>query len=558
MLISFFPSASPSDEAKESSSFNQRKTSTDGSRDGGDHGRNKGSHTTTILHREHTRVVYNLELIENILISYSQDRKLVAFCLDSQKVLFSLPTLGNTVNNMSFCPHDSSWLAMGLQEGSVKMINLHSTPSYKCKTFSHDIEGKVLALSWNPTEEGKILFGTGDGQVGVVDVNSGRITSYAFFHQKPVYKVEWAPPVLAQQFPALKGIMCAYSFGDRQVVMRNPKTPMADPVMLTLVHKKLPQNISEFAFSPDYIFLAIGCQDGNISIYRSSDLIEIAKLSFVHKNIQHLLWKISPTTGDLAEKCKQYKLIIASSDSKICIMELGSILREQIDLLERDNSDASGDETSGKVAEIEPVVVTACTRELTGHANRVVWVSCSSHDPSLLASASYDHTCQVWNMDTGEAIGNYRGHLSRVFRVEFSPDEADLLYSFADENSVHHWRISDLEDNAPPEKTLKAPLEVIPQLVGLAISGPEKSSASEEKSNKATNGGAHTIRSERKRQVVHKSLFPLLHTASAHKKSFFLLALSCMAENKKLTDASAGQQDEKSLDDLLDDDEYLR
>lgn len=46
---------------------------------------------------------------------------------------------------------------------------------------------------------------------------------------------------------------------------------------------------------------------------------------------------------------------------------------------------------------------------------------------------------------------NYGGHLNRVFRVEFSPSDPDLMYSFADENSVHVWH--------PSEQTAKTPAE---------------------------------------------------------------------------------------------------
>lgn len=47
------------------------------------------------------------------------------------------------------------------------------------------------------------------------------------------------------------------------------------------------------------------------------------------------------------------------------------------------------------------VLVTQATRELNGHEARVVWLAWSPHTPSLLASASYDHTVQLWDADNG-------------------------------------------------------------------------------------------------------------------------------------------------------------
>lgn len=50
------------------------------------------------------------------------------------------------------------------------------------------------------------------------------------------------------------------------------------------------------------------------------------------------------------------------------------------------------------------VLVTQATRVLSGHEARVVWLSWSPHTPSLLASASYDHTIQLWDTDNGKGV----------------------------------------------------------------------------------------------------------------------------------------------------------
>lgn len=54
-------------------------------------------------------------------------------------------------------------------------------------------------MSWHPEHDGRLLFGTASGQVGWTEASSGRITSFAYYHQKAVYKVEWAPPVCPQK-----------------------------------------------------------------------------------------------------------------------------------------------------------------------------------------------------------------------------------------------------------------------------------------------------------------------------------------------------------------------
>lgn len=478
-----------------------------------------------VIHHEHTRVIYNIHLFGSIVVSYSHDRSLIGYCLKSKKICFNLPTLGSAVNTMNFCIHDSSWITLGLQESSIRLINLHSTPPLRYKTIASVIKGKVFALSWHPKDENKLLFGTGDGQVGVADVGTGRVSTYALYHQKPVYKVEWATSVLPEQFPELEKKICAYSFGDREIIMRDPDSLMADPVKLTKVCKELPDDISEFTFTPDFKYLAVGCLDGVVSIFDANTLVELVTLVVVRKTIQHLLWQ--PVKGS---EDKKYTLAIASSDTRICMVDLDKVLAKQSTKLSEFNL-TEGDK------KFEAEALTSCTRELNGHGARVVWLSFSPHNTNLLASASYDHTCQVWDTTTGEHLGNYRGHVTRVFRVEFSPNDAGMLFSFGEENSVHQWRMTELKDKSPPGKIVK--------VKELESNKPSKvSNGGESEVPKDAERGTVEVRSDgkvsqesttsSKRNGAHKSIFPLLHEVNVYKRHFLLANTLCLNENMRM------------------------
>lgn len=54
-------------------------------------------------------------------------------------------------------------------------------------------------------------------------------------------------------------------------------------------------------------------------------------------------------------------------------------------------------------------------------------------------------------MKIGTPIANYGGHNHRVFRVEFSPENPDSVFSIAEENCVHEWKISKLVAKTPKE-----------------------------------------------------------------------------------------------------------
>lgn len=535
------------------------------------------------VHREHSRVVYNLHTFDGLVVSVSQDRSILGYCLNTRKVCFNLPSLGTPANSMCFSPHDASWLTLGMQDNTIKLVNLHSNPPYRNKTIYNTIKGKVLALSWHPKDEEMLLFGTADGQVGFVNINSGKVSTFSYFHQKSVYKVEWAPPVRTEKVCKLDQLMFAYSFGDRDIVMRNPMAVMEDPVKLRTILPSLPSDVCEFSFSPDFRFLAVGGQDGTIYLVKVDDLTVVVKMVIVRRSIQHLLWKpkveaVFPPNDqpngvdDSPSHQQQYTLAVASSDSRICIMDLDKVILEQCNKWEESrlqkksepplfegnapeeitNNTSTNETNCVKRDYFEPLIISSCTRELSGHAGRVVWLSYSPHQPHLLVSASYDHTCQVWDTVTGGHLGNYRGHPTRVFRVEFSPNEAGLVYSFGEENTIHQWSLTALKHKSPPSKVNKL-LESRPkQVANDEEPSTEDDLSSAEAAQSAAKARLAPASDISKRVAVHRSLFPLLHHATCHKRSLNLLAVLCMNEHNKLLTAIKEKEDKKSIDDLLD------
>ena len=61
-----------------------------------------------------------------------------------------------------------------------------------------------------------------------------------------------------------------------------------------------------------------------------------------------------------------------------------------------------------------------------------------SPDGRRLASASWDASVRVWDVDTGEALGVLNGHTDGVLTVDFSPD-GTLLATGGDDNTVRLW-----------------------------------------------------------------------------------------------------------------------
>ena len=62
-----------------------------------------------------------------------------------------------------------------------------------------------------------------------------------------------------------------------------------------------------------------------------------------------------------------------------------------------------------------------------------------SPDGSKIASASADFTVKLWNIETGELLQTFTGHLGEVRSVVFSPD-GKLLASGGDDLEIKLWK----------------------------------------------------------------------------------------------------------------------
>src|SRR5947209_11280682 len=76
-------------------------------------------------------------------------------------------------------------------------------------------------------------------------------------------------------------------------------------------------------------------------------------------------------------------------------------------------------------------------RELAGH-HAPVYAVAFRPDGGRMASASFDHTIKVWDVDTGSALRTFRGHEAKVLTLAYTGDGHTLASAGLD-GTVRLW-----------------------------------------------------------------------------------------------------------------------
>ncbi|XP_072256588.1 gem-associated protein 5 isoform X2 [Pyxicephalus adspersus] len=400
--------------------------------------------------QNHTRIVFNLcslvtEEGRELLISTSMDRDVKCWDLGSLSCSWTLSSLGGFVYCLAFSPVAAGCLAIGVGDSMIRVWNTMSVVnSYDVKTLWQGIKSKVTALSWHPTKEGSLAFGTDDGKVGIYDVFSSKPPQISStYHKKTVYSLCWGPPLPPFSFGAEGDCskFTLYSCGGEGIIFQHHPWKLsleAQDINKLIqdtndIKHKLPVH-TELSWKPDLQHIAIGNEDGSIEIFRAPNLQLICTIQQHHKLVNALRWH-----HDHSEDPNlSFLLASGSNNAMVYVHNLKGPLENV--------SDA-------------PITITEPYRTLCGHTAKITSLSWSPHHDARLASASYDGTSQIWDVLQEEPLSNYRGHKGRLLCVQWSPVEADQVWTGADDFCLHSWLLSRQEHSRPPKGKKAADLE---------------------------------------------------------------------------------------------------
>ncbi|XP_047143757.1 gem-associated protein 5 isoform X1 [Hydra vulgaris] len=385
----------------------------------------------------HNRLVYALknDATTNQFVSFSIDRQLVIWSSRLMKPVHTIPTVGGFLYSLSSTPLDPHSIAFGCGDNMIRVWNTaDSTQSYKCTTLWQGIKTKVLIIKYHPSKEGILAFGTEDGHVGCYNVLSKKYDIATSYHQKSVYCLAWGPNCISidERINSLytiggEGTILMHKMGSFNIEAINISTLIKTENKLVSVPRR-----SEASWRSDFLFIAIGNEDGTIDIL-STKMHCVCKVLVHKKMINTLAWHHSYSL-DISGGNFLCWLASGSDDYNVCVTDVA-------DVLNNNNNEL--------VSVIKP------TRQLSNQTGRITQVLWSPHTNGVLALASFDGSVQVWNILTGEGIAHYGGHIGRVYTVMWSYSDRDVLYSGGDDFTLQRWRISEqnFKTSSPAKKS---------------------------------------------------------------------------------------------------------
>lgn len=404
------------------------------------------------LDDNHSRLVFNLVCDANSqnVFSFSMDRWIK--CWNINKPLsppeWSQPTLGGFVYAIAASPCNPSVIALGIGDGMIRLWNTQNPRDpFDVKLLWQCVKEKVMSLSWHPSKEGLLGFGTEDGKVGLFDTLSMKqpIISTTY-HLRPVYSMSWGPSLDSTSDGDDE--LCLYTCGgDGKVYVHHlSRKNDSSAIELNQLLRNANAHVdfyttgrhSEIAWKPDLTVLAIGNDNGLIQIFKYPDLMNIINVKVHGKIINCLSWGVK-SEHDTVDT--SYWMASGSNGFDVHVSDLKEAMNQNV----------------SSEAEL-PVLINNSFRHLSGHHSRVTSLSWSAKNPFLLASASYDGTAQVWNVLNEEPLANYRGHDGRLLCVSWNnvstDNENGIIYSGGDDYAVHAWTMEKQEHKFPPVQAL--------------------------------------------------------------------------------------------------------
>lgn len=451
-----------------------------------------------VVKNGHNRLLFNIvSLSPATLMTISMDREVRVWTEGAISAALvcrdKLAGLGGHVYAVAYSA-SRAVVAAGVGDQTIRLWSVASEKSrHEVELLWKGLQSKVTCVAWSPFQSSLLAFGTEDGQLGVVDVETRKSVRFKSAHATQVQTLQWrakplSPPTtrgrtserssFAQAMAALEAAQAegqslddalqdhetaaagsarrGAGENDVQVVLWSQDTAKrvlesnADRPDALSNEVKLATTCVCFAWDARGVRLAVGRDNGVVEVLSASssagaDLDPTQSFHEHEQAVVSVAWASSAAASDL--------LATGARDGRIVVFTIGG------------EEGAAGD-GCGSLFALERGVVGV----FVGHSGAITslrWATAresASGDSSkdnvrlyqrVLGSSSLDGTVQVWRIDSQERVACFREHVGRVLTVDWVSEFE--LASGGEDQTIRIWDYREYSpEAAPPPATRDA------------------------------------------------------------------------------------------------------
>lgn len=365
--------------------------------------------------------------------------QLVSPLRDRSKALFGY-TCGNLLNLWRYLETDLTGYdlsSLHIRQAYLQDVNLHQVDFTQAE-FSQcvfaETFGSITSVTFSL--DGQFLASSdSNGNIQICNVQRSELVSECNGHNYWVWQVRFSPDHR----------LLASCGQDRTIRLWDTQTGVCLKVLTG--HNSIITNV---AFSPDGQLLASSSYDKTIKLWDINTGTCVQTLQG-HKSC---VWSICFTadgqfvvSGSEDQTLKIWDIHTGADAENFCrTIPAHQGWVRSVAVSARDASQDIPQGTLIATASFDQTVklwdleTGACLRTFQGHIAPVVGVAISP-DGTTIASASYDQTVKLWDISTGDCLKTLEKHTNRVWAVDYHPD-GKALASGGDDNRVILWDVS--------------------------------------------------------------------------------------------------------------------
>ncbi|MCJ8279266.1 MAG: NB-ARC domain-containing protein, partial [Rivularia sp. ALOHA_DT_140] len=226
----------------------------------------------------------------------------------------------------------------------------------------------------------------------------------------------------------------------RAFIEQNNKQFLLQPVVLEYVTIRLIQEVCEEIINSRHNFL------NNYALIKAKtkDYVRESQIRLI---VQPIIDKLASELGNYTSIKNKLKTIIGNIKEELLFLKgyvagniINLLIHLKIDLTGYDFSDLTIRQAYLQGIDLHNVNFSSCDFIHTVFTKVFGGVNCVKFTPDgkLLGTTSNNYSIKIWQVDSGQQIGNFKGHSNRISNLDFSPDNQLILSASAD-RTIKIW-----------------------------------------------------------------------------------------------------------------------